>query len=264
MIIDNLILSFVLDRTRYLSLRSTGRFLTRNAGKGVLSRAPVKIILSDSDKEKGVAKVIMAYTGRRKWEGRRNPLLGSAHFGVEDENGLIPVVLVPEAQRIDSDGLRRIFREELGLVSLSEWNRLVKQKSLHNLLELKHMEEKIKNDSPGCEYDLSPEMAADARKFSFEGILEDILLPICGLCGRAVRPEEQYVSVGMGMIHLDMEEGEDPDYIPSERYHLICVKDARSGHPRRVTPLYRVLKEAIGVEVQQENCARLLQKLGED
>ena len=263
MIIDNLILSFVLDRTRYLSLRSTGRFLTRNAGKGVLSRAPVKIILSDSDKEKGVAKVIMASTGRRKWEGRRNPLLGSAHFGVEDENGLVPVRFKPEAHRVDSEGLRRIFREELGLVSLSEWNQLVKQKSLHNLLELKHIEEKIKSDSPG-EYDLSPEMAAYARRISIEAILEDILLPICGLCGRAVRPGEQHISVGVGMVHLDMEEGEDPDYIPSERYHLICVKDARSGHRRRVTPVYRALKEAIGVEVQQENCARLLQKLGED
>ena len=262
--IDKLILSFVLDRARDLSLRSAGRFLVRNAGKGAPSRAPVKIILSDSDKRKGVVKVIMVYTGRGKWEGRRTDLLGQAWIGGGDENGLIPVRFEPEARRIDSEGLRRIFREELGLVSLSEWNRLVKQKDLHSLLELKHMEEKIKSDSPGCEYDLSPEMAADARRFSFEGILEDVLLPICGLCGRAVRPDEQYISVGVGMVHLDMEEGEDPDYIPSERYHLICVKDARSGHRRRVTPVYRALKEAIGVEVQQENCARLLQKLGED
>jgi hypothetical protein len=206
---------------------------------------------------------IQVFNGRKKWEGAGAEIVGSIMVGKEDPDGLIEVRAIPYKLEVKAAELYRIVREELGLISLSEFNQRVREQKMLVFMEVKRAKRILDECEPKVEdIDTSaPDFARKNREFCAGPIIEDLFLPVCGLCGRAVRKGEQFVSVGVGAIHINMEEGESPDYLPCERYHLDCVQDARSGDSRRTTPIFRALKEPIGIEIQQENTAKLLNKL---
>ena len=249
--IDAAILELVLNRVNQLSFHRAGRF---------------KLEKPTGNLKKKVSHVIQIINGRKKWESADAKIVGTLMVGREDPNGLIEVLAIPQVRKVKTVEIYRILREELGLISLSEFNGRVREQKMLVFMEVKRAKRILDECEPKVEdIDTSaPDFARKNRRFCVGPIIEDLLLPVCGLCGRAVREGEQYVSIGVGALHFNMDAGEPPDYLPSEQFHLDCVQDARSGNPRRTTPVFRALKEPIGLEIQQENCRKLLQKLGEE
>lgn len=246
--IDAGILNLVLDRVRELSFNRAGRFkLNKPAG----------------DFREKVSRLILVFNGRKKWEGADAEVIGVLLVGKEDSAGLIEVRAVSRGRKVKTLEIYRILREELGLISLSEFNRRVREQKMLVFMEVKRAKKILDECDPKVE-DIdteAPDFPRKNRQFCAGSIIEDLLLPICGLCGRAVREGEQYVSVGVGAIHMNMKEGADPDYLSCERYHLNCVQYTRSVNSRRTTPVYKLLREEIENEIQQENCVKLLNKL---
>ena len=263
--IDAAILELVLNRARLLSFHSSGRFLIKGFRRGA-PPWPTREVVSGRPRAPERKTEILIFNGRKKWEGADAKIVGTLMVGKEDPNGLIEVLAIPHDPKMKAMEICRILREELGLISLSEFNGRVREQKMLVFMEVKRAKRILDECEPKVEdIDTSaPDFARKNRRFCVGPIIEDLLLPVCGLCGRAIREGEQFVSVGVGAIHMNMKEGADPDYLPSEQYHLDCVQDARSGNPRRTTPVFRALQEPIGLEIQQENCVKLIKELTEE
>ena len=123
--IDAAILELVLNRARMLSFHSSGRFLIKGFRRGVPPRAPER------------KAEIRVFNGRKKWEGDDAKIVGTLMVGKEDPNGLIEVLAIPHDPEIKAMEIYRILREELGLISLSEFNGRVREQKMLVFMEVK-------------------------------------------------------------------------------------------------------------------------------